>query len=205
MPLNGRTLNREWGVGARHALYHHAGMWYHQLRAFPGALLDRNGYVLFETEHDFRACPHLNIVKDVHVPNGLASIPGYVRVVPDPDAPSAEPPSRVGEGSTAYEGKRQRVELTRYERDPQVRLTCIAHYGARCQACDFDFGRVYGPAATGLIHIHHLNPLSVVGEEHEVDPIRDLRPVCPNCHAVIHNRTPPYTIEEVRRMLRGAR
>jgi hypothetical protein len=203
--LNGRTLNRKWGVGARHALYHHAGEWYRQLHAFPGALFDSNGYILFETEHDFLTCPYLDIAKDVHVPEGLASIPGYVRVVPDPDAPPVEIPSQVGESRTMYEGQPHLVELTRYERDPQARMACIVHYGERCQACDFDFGRVYGPAAAGLIHVHHLTPLSTVGVEYAVDPIRDLRPVCPNCHAVIHSRTPPYTIEEVRRMRREAR
>jgi len=33
------------------------------------------------------------------------------------------------------------------------------------------------------------------------DPIRDLRPVCPNCHVVIHRREPPYSIDEVRQLL----
>ncbi len=33
----------------------------------------------------------------------------------------------------------------------------------------------------GFIHVHHLKPLSEVGYEYRVDPIRDLRPVCPNC------------------------
>jgi 5-methylcytosine-specific restriction enzyme A len=29
-----------------------------------------------------------------------------------------------------------------------------------------------------------------------------LRPVCPNCHAVLHLRTPPFSIDEARAMLR---
>ena len=37
------------------------------------------------------------------------------------------------------------------------------------------------------------------------DPLKDLVPVCPNCHAVIHLRTPPYTPKETRRMLRPKR
>jgi 5-methylcytosine-specific restriction protein A len=77
--LTGRQLNHEWEVGARHALYHHHGRWYHQLSRFPGALFDYNGYVVFRTEEDFRKSPHVNITKDVHVPRGIASIPGYVR------------------------------------------------------------------------------------------------------------------------------
>lgn len=34
--------------------------------------------------------------------------------------------------------------------------------------------------------------------------IQDLRPVCPTCHAVIHTRTPPLTIEEIQAMIADA-
>ena len=61
----------------------------------------------------------------------------------------------------------------------------------------------YGEVAEGLIHVHHLRSLSEVGEEYIVDPIADLRPVCPNCHAVLHTRTPPFSIEEVVTFLNG--
>ncbi|MDY6960261.1 MAG: HNH endonuclease, partial [Halobacteriota archaeon] len=33
------------------------------------------------------------------------------------------------------------------------------------------------------------------------DPVNDLRPVCPNCHAVLHKKKPPYTIEELKNVL----
>jgi hypothetical protein len=45
--------------------------------------------------------------------------------------------------------------------------------------------------------VHHLKPLSEIKANYEVDPILDLRPVCPNCHAMIHTHEPPYTIEEL--------
>jgi prevent-host-death family protein len=77
--LTGRRLNNEWQVGARHALYHHEGTWYHQLQRFPGALFDSNGYVLFRSQEEFLNCPMLNIRKDVHIPNSLAAIPGYIK------------------------------------------------------------------------------------------------------------------------------
>jgi 5-methylcytosine-specific restriction protein A len=51
---------------------------------------------------------------------------------------------------------------------------------------------VYGAIAETLIHVHHVKPISEVGESYMVDPISDLIPVCPNCHAVIHLKTPPY-------------
>src|SRR6266581_4614476 len=92
----GAELNERCGVGAAHALYIHDGHWYHPLRRFPGALFDRNGYILFETEEDFRKCPHLSIGKDVSVPKpGISSIPGYIRVTEFPPRSSACPPEEV--------------------------------------------------------------------------------------------------------------
>ena len=63
----------------------------------------------------------------------------------------------------------------------------------------------YGPQAAGYIHVHHLRPLAAIGAEYVLDPVHDLVPVCPNCHAVMHmRREEPYTVEEVREMLDGA-
>ncbi len=67
------------------------------------------------------------------------------------------------------------------------------------------FGSRYGDIAEGFIHFHHLHSLSEVKEAHLVDPVKDLRTVCPNCHAVLHRREPPYSLEEVREMLQACR
>lgn len=99
------------------------------------------------------------------------------------------------------EGMSYAVELTVYERNPEARSRCLAHHGSRCCVCGFDFGAAYGPLAAGLIHVHHLVPLAQIGEEHPVDPVRNLRPVCPNCHAVIHLGGGTLTIEQVKQML----
>ena len=74
--------------------------------------------------------------------------------------------------------------------------------GTRCACCDLDLGERYGEVAAGFIHVHHLAPLAGAGGEYTVDPIKDLRPVCPNCHAVMHLRVPPLTIEAVKEQLR---
>lgn len=50
----------------------------------------------------------------------------------------------------------------------------------------------------GFIHVHHINQISDIGKEYEVDPIKDLIPVCPNCHAMIHSKRPAFTIEEIK-------
>ena len=78
--VTGEQLNDEWKVGARHALFHRDGIWYNNLRRFPGALFNPSGYILFGTEEEYRNCQYLKIGKETNVPKGIVSIPGYVRM-----------------------------------------------------------------------------------------------------------------------------
>lgn len=87
------------------------------------------------------------------------------------------------------EGATRSVVVNWYERSPEARRACILSHGTNCAVCGFDFGAVYGEEAKGVIHVHHLNPLALSQGEYLIDPVKDLRPVCPNCHAVI--RRPP--------------
>jgi hypothetical protein len=91
-----------------------------------------------------------------------------------------------------------------HERNPLARQKCIEKYGSQCYVCGFSFGATYGKVADGLMHVHHLVRLSEIRGKYKVDPIAHLRPVRPNCHAVIHHRRslPLYSIEEVRSFLR---
>lgn len=102
---------------------------------------------------------------------------------------------------TFREGSMRQVTVNAYERNPEARRKCIAYYGACCCICGFEFEKQYGEAGRGVIHVHHERPLATIGEEYEVDPVADLKPVCPNCHAIIHRRKPAYTISEVKEML----
>jgi hypothetical protein len=85
-----------------------------------------------------------------------------------------------------FEGAVRQMLASTYERDPRARARCIDHYGSSCCACGVDFGERYGEIAAGFIHVHHLRALSSARGRRRVDPVRDLRPVCPNCHAVLH-------------------
>lgn len=120
----------------------------------------------------------------------------------------ARPPTTIPEEidteavQTVFEGARRVVEVNVYERDPSARRSCIARWGAVCAVCGFDFGKRYGPLGRGFIHVHHLKPLGEVCEGYELNPIEDLRPVCPNCHAMLHRRKPAIGIDDLRRMLK---
>ena len=120
---------------------------------------------------------------------------------PEPASGALVEPAEPELSGALHEGARLRVESDHYERNPEARARCLAHYGKACVACAFDFGRVYGAQAAGFIHVHHLTPLATIAVDYIVDPVRDLRPVCPNCHAVIHLREPPYIIDEIRAIL----
>lgn len=98
---------------------------------------------------------------------------------------------------TYTEGTPNQVSVTKYERNPFARKICLEHYGFTCVVCDFNFEKTYGQIGKDFIHVHHLKQVATVGQTYEVDPVKDLRPVCPNCHSIIHRQKNPLTIEEV--------
>lgn len=111
-------------------------------------------------------------------------------------------PGDAAPGASYPEGAVSRVSVNAYERNAKARQDCVKYHGAKCCVCGFDFGQVYGAVAEGFIHVHHLRELSQIGGEYRVDPTKDLCPVCPNCHAVLHLRIPAYSIAEVKALLR---
>lgn len=97
-----------------------------------------------------------------------------------------------------FEGCLKVIKVNKYERDLDARKKCIKHYGRICQVCGFDFKAKYGAIGDGFIHVHHIVLISSIGEQYQVDPVKDIRPVCPNCHAMLHKRNPPFTLEELK-------
>ena len=112
-------------------------------------------------------------------------------------------PDEVADSEEFTEGAVTQVLVNRYERDPTARRQCLAHHGAVCVVCRTDYEGIYGSAGAGLIHVHHLVPLHEVGGKYRVDPVKDLVPVCPNCHTVLHREKPPTDPKALRaRILR---
>ena len=118
---------------------------------------------------------------------------GYINRLPTEVLPFEE--SRLYK-----EGKVTEVFVNRYERNQKARIECIKHYGVVCQGCRFDFGAFYGATAQGFIHVHHLVPLAEIGKTYTVDPIKDLIPLCANCHSVVHLTKPMLTITELKKL-----
>ncbi|WP_460983283.1 HNH endonuclease [Spirosoma fluminis] len=96
------------------------------------------------------------------------------------------------------EGTSNRVMQTKYERNPFARKACIEHYGLSCSVCNFNFESFYGDLGKGFIHVHHLTGIAKIGKQYIVDPLKDLRPVCPNCHAILNRSRKETSIEELK-------
>jgi 5-methylcytosine-specific restriction protein A len=103
---------------------------------------------------------------------------------------------------TYVEGWKDQVIVDRYEHDPQAREMCLKKFGSICRVCGFDFRREFGEIGEGFIQVHHISQRH---HEHTLIPEKDLVPVCPNCHAMLHHRNPPYTVDELRQIKHQAK
>ncbi|WP_445664412.1 HNH endonuclease [Fodinibius sp. AD559] len=99
------------------------------------------------------------------------------------------------------EGTPYSVKMTRYERSSLNRAACIEIHGVSCKVCSMDFEEYYGQIGEGYIHVHHKIPLSEIDDSYTINPKKDLVPVCPNCHAMLHKKTPPLTVKELKKKL----
>jgi 5-methylcytosine-specific restriction enzyme A len=108
----------------------------------------------------------------------------------------------VSPNSGLIEGALKQITVNSYERNQEARARCIQHYGTRCQVCGLDFVEKYGEIGQGYIHVHHLIPISGIGVQYTIDPIQDLQPVCPNCHAMLHRKEPPYSINDLKKIIK---
>ncbi|MBR4344166.1 MAG: HNH endonuclease [Lachnospiraceae bacterium] len=102
-----------------------------------------------------------------------------------------------------FEGRVYQVTQNRYERNPVNRELCLSANGYSCKICGFNFEETYGEIGHEFIHVHHIEMVSSFGGEYCLDPVNDMIPVCPNCHAMLHRKTPPYMPEEIREIIKN--
>lgn len=102
-----------------------------------------------------------------------------------------------------FEGALEVVKVNKYERNRSARDKCIELKGCRCAVCGLDFEEKYGTIGKGFIHIHHIVPISTIGKEYNLDIEKDLVPVCPNCHYMLHKKPDGvYSIDELKARLK---
>jgi 5-methylcytosine-specific restriction protein A len=99
--------------------------------------------------------------------------------------------------------RRRLVTHRRAERNPALSRDAKKLRGDICEvpACGKDLRAIYGDLLgneKNLVEAHHIVPFSQLDENVELDPGKDFRVVCPDCHRAIHQRRPePYTLEEI--------
>jgi len=113
-------------------------------------------------------------------------------------------PDVLDEKTDHFEGVKKQILVNKYERSSIARQRCIEFHGLNCKVCKTNFVTIYGEMGAGFIHIHHLIPIHKIGKEYQVNYEKDLIPVCPNCHAMLHrkiNGTEP-TIDELKEIIK---
>lgn len=112
------------------------------------------------------------------------------------------------------EGVEHQYNLTKKERNPDLRRKCIEYYKKQwyghihCICCGFNFSKAYGDIGGDYIEIHHVNPHHSFDGEHVVDPTKDLIPLCSNCHSMIHRvkgQGECMTLEELKKHYKGVK
>lgn len=191
----GNKLAKDLGLDVAQSLYSDWGNFYAAISKYPCVLFDKNGYIILENENDlFRN--NIKIGKRTNIPHKISSLSGYV-LTKSILTPSAE---EITEKEYT-EGAVIQIIVNRYERDKGARKACLEHYGYNCSACGVSLESVYGEIAKGFIHVHHVNPISDIKKEYKLDPVEDLRPVCPNCHSILHLKSPPMSITDLQIIL----
>ena len=100
------------------------------------------------------------------------------------------------------EGRRYSIEVNKYERSRVNRAIALEVHGFSCFGCKNRMTDLYGPIGEGVIHVHHLEPVSMMEGPRVLNPALDLVPLCPNCHSIAHRRKPPLNISELEEIIR---
>lgn len=111
----------------------------------------------------------------------------------------------INEGTTRSKNVKVR------ERSGKLRDAAIAFYSQngkiRCAVCDFCFEEMYGELGQGFIEIHHEKPIFQYDEKGSeqfiADAIKNVKPVCPNCHRMLHrNSKEPLSIKDLKKIMK---
>ncbi|MBB2671559.1 UNVERIFIED_ORG: putative HNH restriction endonuclease [Rhizobium esperanzae] len=73
-----------------------------------------------------------------------------------------------------------------------------------CEACGFDFEKVYGAHGKGFIEAHHINPLNEREGDNQPTGIQDFAMLCANCHRMAHYGSECLTVAELKALIEAA-
>lgn len=123
------------------------------------------------------------------------------RFVNTPNSTHDDLPDRISDPNNDIpEGAKLRITVNRYERSNSARTKCIDRHGYTCIVCGMDFSKVYGEIGKDFIHVHHIVPISKIGKAYRINPTKDLVPICPNCHAMLHKGN--VSVEELKKIVK---
>jgi len=120
-------------------------------------------------------------------------------------------PFFIKEDNIVTEGNAEEKKVKVKTRSPELRDAAIKYYtekmGAlKCYICDFSFEEKYGEHGKGYIEIHHERPVCNYDDKGFSEFLKDavlfVKPLCSNCHRMIHRNTKkPLTIEELKALI----
>ncbi len=92
----GPMLLRDHGLDCKKGYFSKNGVPYQKPDRFPAALFDPNGYLIVEDEDSMFRNPNIHVGKQLSIPSGIKSIPGYVQC-PHTHGPMSIPGQPVSE------------------------------------------------------------------------------------------------------------
>ena len=75
----GPRLLREHGLNCAKGYFSKTGIPYQKPDSFPAALFDTNGFFIVDDEEAMRDNPYINVGKQISIPAGVYSVPGYIK------------------------------------------------------------------------------------------------------------------------------
>ena len=106
---------------------------------------------------------------------------------------------------TVSEGKRVMREVKTLVRHRGiVEMAKAVARPLACEACGFDFEKVYGSRGKGFIEAHHINPLNEREGENQPTGIKDFAMLCANCHRMAHYGPECLTVSELKALIEAA-
>ena len=117
------------------------------------------------------------------------------------------------EDTIITEGQQTTRTIIGRKRSKKLRDAAIKYYKSksngtlRCAVCDFCFEEHYENIGNDFIEIHHEKPIAQISDEefeaHIDDALSSVKPLCANCHRMIHrNPQKPLTIDELKSLLK---